>query len=64
MTHSLIIEAKVFSNTLIFLLQCKSYLYFFSKTIKVLAIFQDRNLNVTLANNFVKFEQLGPESCV
>ena len=36
-------------------------LTFFSKNINVFAIFQDRNLNVTLDNNFVKFEQLGPD---
>ena len=30
------------------------------KNINVFAIFQDRNFTVTLANNFVKFEQLGP----
>ena len=36
--------------------------HFCSKKISMLfAIFQDRNFNVTLANNFVKFEQLGSE---
>ena len=56
MTNSLTVVAKVFSNTLIFFPQkceyCKSYSHFFSN---IFAIFQDRNCNVTLANNFVKF---------
>ena len=56
--------AKVFSNTLIFLLQKYkqlTYIFFFSsKNINVFAgIFQDRNFNVTLANNFVKFLTTG-----
>ena len=53
MTNSLTVVAKVFSNTLIFLLQ--KLLTFFQPKISVLATFQDRNFNVTLANNFVKF---------
>ena len=53
-----------FSNTLISLLQ-NCYSHFFSikkrkKNINVFAIFQDRNFNVTLANNFVKFWRTGP----
>ena len=55
MTNSLSIVAKVFSYTLMFLL-----LTFFSKkNMNVFAIFQDRNLNVTLAYNFVKFWTTG-----
>ena len=62
MTNLLTVVAKVFSNTLIFLLQniqCKSYSHFFSKNINVFAIFQDGNFNVTLANNFLKFWTTG-----
>ena len=33
---------------------------FFSKNINVFAIFQDRNFNVTFANNFGKFWMTGP----
>ena len=39
----------------------QGYSHFFSKNIDVFAIFQDRNFIVTLANNFINFEQLGPE---
>ena len=46
MTYPLTVVAKIFSNTLIFLLQ---------KNINVFAIFQDIKLNVKLANKFVKF---------
>ena len=53
MTNSLTVVAKVFSNTLIFLLQ--NVAHFSSRNINVCAIFQDRNFNFTLANNFVKF---------
>ena len=45
-----IVVAKVFSNTLIFLLHFSA-----KKKINVFAIFQDRHFNLTLANNFVKF---------
>ena len=54
MTNSLTAVAKVFSNTLILLLQkceCKSYSHFFIKNINVFAIFKDRNFDVTSANN-------------
>ena len=33
----------------------------FAKNINVFAIFQDRNFNLTLANNLVKLDQLGPD---
>ena len=57
MANSLTVVAKVFSNTLIFLQQkCEQLLtFFFSKNTNLFAIFQDRNFNVTLASNFVKF---------
>ena len=63
MTSSLTVPAEVFSNTLMFLLQYVSNFcnakatHIFSAKIStyVFAIFQDRNFNVTLANNFVKF---------
>ena len=62
MTKTLSVEAKVFSNTLIFLLQkceellqCKSYSHFLAKNINVFAIIQDRNFNITLANSLVMF---------
>ena len=58
------VVAKVFSNTLIFLLQkCEQLMcshFFQPKNINVFAIFQDRIFNVTLANNFVKFLTNGP----
>ena len=70
MTNLLTVEAKVFSNTLIFLLQkcekllqqCKSCSHFFNKKSQCIChiFLQDRNFKVQLANNFIKFEQLGP----
>ena len=55
MTNWLTVVAKIFKYIEI-LLQ-----FFFSpKNIKVFAIFQDRNFNVTLANNFIKFGTTGP----
>ena len=61
MTNSLTVVAKIFLNTLIFLLQkcesiyAKATYFFFSKKFNVFVIFQDRNFNVTLANNFFRF---------
>ena len=61
MTNSLTVVAEVFSNTLKFLLQkrdllhCKSYSHFSPKNNNIFAIFQDRNFNVMLPNNCVKF---------
>ena len=54
MTNSLTVVAKVFSDTLIFLLQkCAKATHIFSaKDSNVFAIFQDRNFNVMLGNNF------------
>ena len=67
MTNQLAVLAKVFSNTMIFLLQnvssfcnAKATHIYAAKNIKVFAIFQDRNFNITLANNFVKFWTNGP----
>ena len=69
MTNLLTVVAKAFSNTLTFLLQkrekllqSKSYTHFFSKKKKhiyAIKLFQDRNFNVTLANNFVYFWTIG-----
>ena len=57
-SNSLTVVAKVFSNTLIFLLQKYEYAkathIFFCKNINVFAIFQDRNFNVMLVYN-IKF---------
>ena len=40
----------------------KSYSHFFQKkNINILAIFQDTNFNFTLANNSLRFEQVGPD---
>ena len=39
---------------------CKSYSHLLTNNINVFAIFQNRDFNITLANNFVKFEHLGP----
>ena len=62
MTNSLTVVAKLFSNTLIFLLQnvrsfcnAKATHIFSAKYINVFAIFQDKIFNVTLANNFIIF---------
>ena len=62
MTNSLNVLAWVFSNTLLLLLQkgVSSSCFFFSKNINAIAIFQDRNFNVMLANNLLSFERLGP----
>ena len=35
--------------------------FFSAKNINVFAIFQDRIFKVVLANNFIKFELLGPD---
>ena len=35
--------------------------FFFSKNIRVYAIFNDYSFNDTLTNNIVSFEQLGPD---
>ena len=52
MTNLLTIIAKVLSNTLIFLLlKCELLTFVSAKNINVLAIFQDRNFNLKLANN-------------
>ena len=53
MTNLLTVVAKIFSNTLIFLLQATHI--FSAKHINVFAIFKDRNFNVMLASNLVKF---------
>ena len=43
-----------------FAMQMQKLLTFFSaKNINIFAVFQDRNLNVTLANNFIKFWTTG-----
>ena len=57
MINMFTVVAKVFSDTLIFLLQkCEAtHIFFSAKTINVFAIFQDRNFNVTLDYNLVKF---------
>ena len=61
MTNLLTVLAKVFSNTLIFLLQnvnsfcaAKTTHIFSAKNTYVFAIFQDRNFDVMSANN-IKF---------
>ena len=62
MANSVTVVAKLCSITLIYLLQkcevllqCKSNQHFSAKNIKVFAIFQGRNFNYKLANNFVQF---------
>ena len=61
MTNWLTVVAKVFSNTLRFLLQKCEIHIFSAKTINVFAILQDRNFNVTscLRTTSLSFEQLG-----
>ena len=63
MTNLLAVVAKVFSSKLYFFC-CKNVSsfciakathIFSAKNINVFAIFQDRNFDITLANNFVKF---------
>ena len=39
---------------------CKSYSYFFSKTFQHICVSLDGNLNESLTNDIVSFEQLGP----
>ena len=41
--------------------KCKSCSHFFCKNISVYAIFYDQNVNDTLTNDIVSFEQLGPD---
>ena len=58
MVKLLTVVAKVFSNTLIFFcknVNAKATHIFSVKNISVFAIFQDRNFNPMLANNFIKF---------
>ena len=55
MTNSLTVVAKIFSNTLIFVFHAKATHIFPATNIIVFVMFQDRNFNVTLANNFVQF---------
>ena len=40
----------------------KSYSHFFSKNIRIYAIFNDQSFNGTLTNDIISFEQLGPDS--
>ena len=40
--------------------KCKSYSHFFSKNIRIYAIFNDQSFNDTLTNDIVSFEHLGP----
>ena len=65
MTNSLTVVAKIFSNSLIFLLQKfekllqwiyakATHICFSAKNYECFAIFQDKNSKVTLPNNFVK----------
>ena len=69
LTNTLTVVTKVIpinsyfccKNVSSFCMQWKSYShFFFSKNINLFAIFQDRNLNITLANNFAKFWTTGP----
>ena len=63
MANSLTVVAKVFSYTLIFC--CKNvssfcnakatHIFAANKNINAFAIFQDKNIKVTLTNSFVKF---------
>ena len=41
--------------------KCKSYSHFFSKNIRVHAIFNDQSFNDTLTKDIVSFDQLGPD---
>ena len=59
----LTVVAKVFSDTLIVFaakMWVKATHIFSAKNIYVFSIFQDRNLKVTLAKNFIKFWTTGP----
>ena len=43
------------------MLHCKSYSHFFSEKFQHICISLDVNFNESLTNDFVSFEQLGPE---
>ena len=70
LTSSLVVKMLTFlvstiTNSWIFLLEnvssfciCKSYSYFFSKTISVYAIFNDQSFNDTSTNDMLSFKQL------
>ena len=65
LTSSLVVKSTI-SNSKVFLPKnvssfCKSYSHFFSKNMRIYAIFNDQSLNNMLTNNIVSFEQLGPE---
>ena len=60
----LIFLVSTILNSQVFLLKkCKSYSHFFSKNIRVYAIFNDQSFNDTLPNDSVSFEQLSTD-CV
>ena len=42
-------------------LHCKSYSHFFSKIFQHICVSFDVNFNVSLTNDVVSFEQLGPD---
>ena len=61
MVKTLTVLVSAISNSLVFLLKnAKATHIFFSKNITVYAIFNNQGFNVTLTNDIVSFEQLGP----
>ena len=64
----LTVLVSTISNSQVFLLKknvssfctCKSYSHFFSKNIRVYAIFNDQSFMDALTNDIISFEQLGP----
>ena len=48
------------SNSQVFLQMQKLLTFFFSKNIRIYAIFNDQSFNDMLTNDIVSFEQLGP----
>ena len=67
MVKMLTVLVSTISNSQVFLkknvssfCKCKKHSHFFSKTTSGYAIFNDQRFNITLTNDIVSFEQLGP----
>ena len=67
MIKMLTVLVSTIYNSQVFLLKknvssfCRSYSHFFNKNISIYVIFNIQNFNEMLINNFVSFEQLGPD---
>ena len=58
MVKMLTVLVSTISNSQVFLAE---NIFFFSKNIRIYAIFNDQSFNDTLTNDNVSFEQLGPD---